>query len=163
MHPHRLAAERLLREHSAEAGLDPFIETLSAAERLAMLLERLDELLRRHEIRGNAAGLLAHAAGGTHRRAQGGGRPSASSWTEEIATRAADQAARDSAEREREFADFYAMHDAMLHAAGVIDGGLGGAGAADCSASAPPSPRRSPAASRSSSWTSWRTCRPSAR
>ena len=60
VHPHRAASVRLLTEHSAEAGLDPFIESLSPAERLAMLLDRRDELpLRRHEIRGNAAGLLA--------------------------------------------------------------------------------------------------------
>ena len=52
--------ERLLREHSTEAGLDPFFDVLGPAERLAMLLDRLDELpLRRHEIRGNPAGLLA--------------------------------------------------------------------------------------------------------
>ena len=38
----------------------PFFESLSPAERLAMLLDRIDELpLRRHEIRGNPAGLLA--------------------------------------------------------------------------------------------------------
>jgi DNA helicase-2/ATP-dependent DNA helicase PcrA len=52
--------ERLLREHSAAAGLDPFFDVLGPAERLAMLLDRLDELpLRKHEIRGNPAGLLA--------------------------------------------------------------------------------------------------------
>ena len=52
--------ERLLREHSEAAGLDPFFDVLGPAERLAMLLDRLDELpLRRHEIRGNPAGLLA--------------------------------------------------------------------------------------------------------
>jgi DNA helicase II / ATP-dependent DNA helicase PcrA len=53
-------AERLLREHATAAGLDPFFDVLGPAERLAMLLDRLDELpLRRHEIRGNPAGLLA--------------------------------------------------------------------------------------------------------
>jgi DNA helicase-2/ATP-dependent DNA helicase PcrA len=52
--------ERLLREHSTAAGLDPFFDVLGPAERLAMLLDRLDELpLRAHEIRGNPAGLLA--------------------------------------------------------------------------------------------------------
>ena len=52
--------ERLLREYSEEAGLDPFFDVLGRAERLAMLLDRLDQLpLRRHEIRGNPAGLLA--------------------------------------------------------------------------------------------------------
>src|SRR5204863_4120446 len=57
---HEAAAERLLREHALEAGLDPFFATVRAADRLAMLLDRLDDLsLRRHEIRGNPAGLLA--------------------------------------------------------------------------------------------------------
>ena len=52
--------ERLLREHSTAAGLDPFFDVLGRAERLALLLDRLDELpLRQHEIRGNPTGLLA--------------------------------------------------------------------------------------------------------
>ena len=52
--------ERLLRAHSTAAGLDPFFDVLGPAERLAMLLDHLDELpLRNHEIRGNPAGLLA--------------------------------------------------------------------------------------------------------
>src|SRR6187551_2895651 len=52
--------ERLLREHSTAANLDPFFDVLGPAERLAMLLDRLEQLpLRRHEIRGNPAGLLA--------------------------------------------------------------------------------------------------------
>src|ERR1044072_3739060 len=52
--------ERLLRERSDAAGLDPFFDVVGRAERLAMLLENLDDLpLRHHEIRGNPAGLLA--------------------------------------------------------------------------------------------------------
>ncbi|HEX7244684.1 MAG TPA: ATP-dependent DNA helicase [Solirubrobacterales bacterium] len=52
--------ERLLREHSMAAGLDPFFDVLGPAERLAILLDRLDELpLRNREIRGNPTGLLA--------------------------------------------------------------------------------------------------------
>src|SRR6476469_5227261 len=52
--------ERILRDHSEAAGLDPFFDVLGPAERLAMLLDRLDQLpLRRHEIRGNPAALLA--------------------------------------------------------------------------------------------------------
>src|SRR5262245_10579065 len=58
VHTHPAAAARLLREHATEAGLDPFLESLGPAERLAMLLDRLDEVpLRRHEIRGNPASL----------------------------------------------------------------------------------------------------------
>jgi DNA helicase-2/ATP-dependent DNA helicase PcrA len=53
-------AERLLREHSEAAGLDPFFGVLGRAERLAMLLDRFDELpMRSQEIRGNPAGVLA--------------------------------------------------------------------------------------------------------
>ncbi len=53
-------AERLLREYATAASLDPFFSVLGRAERLALLLDRIDELpLRSHEIRGNPAGLLA--------------------------------------------------------------------------------------------------------
>ncbi len=53
-------SERLLREYATAASLDPFFSVLGPAERLALLLDRMDELpLRDHEIRGNPAGLLA--------------------------------------------------------------------------------------------------------
>jgi len=123
VNPYTLIAARLLREHSTEAGLDPFLESLSAAERLALLLERLDELpLRRHEIRGNAAGLLARivdridalkAAGVTAERFR--------EWAEGLGTAQAAEA--DLEAREREFAQIYELHDSMLRAAGAIDGG----------------------------------------
>src|SRR5258707_14134692 len=46
--------ERLLREHAEAAGLDPFFDVLGPAERLAMLLDRVDQLpLPRHELRAN--------------------------------------------------------------------------------------------------------------
>jgi DNA helicase-2/ATP-dependent DNA helicase PcrA len=52
--------ERLLREHAVAAGLDPFFDVLGPAERLAVLLDRIEDLpLRNREIRGNATGLLA--------------------------------------------------------------------------------------------------------
>ncbi len=121
VHTHPAAAARLLREHATEAGLDPFFESLSPAERLAMLLDRLDELpLRRHEIRGNPAGLLARivdridalkSAGVTAERFRG--------WSEELA--GGSQSDRDSAAREREFAQIYELHDSMLRAAGAMD------------------------------------------
>jgi DNA helicase II / ATP-dependent DNA helicase PcrA len=121
VHTHPAAAARLLREHATEAGLDPFFESLSPAERLAMLLDRLDELpLRRHEIRGNPAGLLARivdridalkSAGVTAERFR--------RWSEELA--GGSQSERDSAAREREFAEIYELHDSMLHAAGAMD------------------------------------------
>src|SRR4051794_29150996 len=43
--------ERLLRDEALEAGLDPLFAPVSAADRLALLLERIEDLpLRRHEI-----------------------------------------------------------------------------------------------------------------
>jgi DNA helicase-2/ATP-dependent DNA helicase PcrA len=123
VHTHPVAAARLLREHATEAKLDPFFESLSPAERLAMLLERIDELpLRRHEIRGNPAGLLARivdridalkAAGVTAERFR--------TWAEREA--GARGSERDAADREREFAEIYDLHDSMLRSAGAIDDG----------------------------------------
>src|SRR3954454_4843092 len=121
VHTHPVAAARLLREHATEAEIDPFFELLSPAERLAMLLDRIDELpLRRHEIRGNPAGLLARiveridalkSAGVTAERF---GR-----WASEQA--GGSRSERDSAAREREFAGIYELHDSMLRSAGAMD------------------------------------------
>ena len=121
VHTHPVAAARLLREHATEAEIDPFFESLSPAERLAMLLDRIDELpLRRHEIRGNPAGLLARivdridalkSAGVTAERF---GR-----WAEEQA--GGSRSERDSSAREREFAEIYELHDSMLRSAGAMD------------------------------------------
>src|SRR3954454_16283891 len=121
VHTHPVAAARLLREHATEAEIDPFFESLSPAERLAMLLDRIDELpLRRHEIRGNPAGLLARivdridalkSAGVTAERF---GR-----WADEQA--GGTRSEPDSAAREREFAEIYELHDAMLRSAGAMD------------------------------------------
>src|SRR3954451_9540589 len=50
----------LLADEALDAGVDPFFSPVTPADRLALLLDRLDDLpLRHHEIRGNPAGLLA--------------------------------------------------------------------------------------------------------
>ena len=125
VHPHRVAAVRLLREHSTEAGVDPFLEALSAAERLAVLLDRVDDLpLRRHEIRGNPAGLLARVIRRIDAlKAAAVGAERFRGWADELTRQAGDEAERDSAEREREFAELYAIHDSLLFEAGATDGG----------------------------------------
>ena len=98
--PWETLGERLLREHADAAGLDPFFDVLGPAERLAMLLDRLDDLpLRRHEIRGNPAGLLASLLQRIDVLKAGCDPP------------------------EPEFADFYAAHDQILGAAGNLDQG----------------------------------------
>src|SRR5919201_3095635 len=51
---------RLLADEALEVGLDPFFSPVTPADRLALLLDRLEELsIRHHEIRGNPAPLLA--------------------------------------------------------------------------------------------------------
>ncbi len=92
--------ERILREYSDAAGLDPFFEVLGPAERLAMLLDRLDDLpLRRHEIRGNPAGLLARLLERIDALKAGADAPDA------------------------ELADLVAAHDRILAATGNLDRG----------------------------------------
>src|SRR5919205_945622 len=56
----RSFALRLLQDEALEAGVEPFLSPVTPADRLALLLERIDDLsLRAHEIRGNPAPLLA--------------------------------------------------------------------------------------------------------
>ncbi|MDX6616578.1 MAG: ATP-dependent helicase UvrD/PcrA, partial [Solirubrobacterales bacterium] len=125
VHTHRDAAERLLREHAEEAGVDPFFESIGAADRLAMLLHKLDELpLRRHEIRGNPAGLLARLISRIDGlKAQGIGHAAYAAHAAEHEASADGQAELDAAEREREFAELYARHDALVRSFGALDAG----------------------------------------
>ncbi len=119
------AAERLLREHALEAELDPFFATVRLTDRLAILLDRLDDLpLRRHEIRGNPAGLLArllrridalkaHAV--TPERFR--------DWAERAVREARPGGDRERARRELEFAAIYARHEALLRERASLDAG----------------------------------------
>jgi DNA helicase-2/ATP-dependent DNA helicase PcrA len=115
--------ERLLREHSEEAGLDPFFDVLGRAERLAILLDRLERLpLRRHEIRGNPAGLLARLLARIDRLKAERVGPTTLSERAAAAT-AEDLAGREEVRREQEFAELYATHDRILAESGSLDRG----------------------------------------
>src|SRR3954462_14372580 len=111
-------AESLLLEHALEAGLAPFLVRGSAAGRptppppraprpLPLPPDRLDELpLRRHEIRGNPAGLLARLLGRIDAlKAEAIGPGRLRQWAEEQARAARDPGAREGAGREGEFAE----------------------------------------------------------
>ena len=117
--------ERLLREHSEAAGLDPFFDVLGPAERLAMLLDRLEELpLRRHEIRGNPAGLLARLLARIDGlKAEAVGPEALVSRADELEAEARDAGGLETARREREFAELFAAHDRILAVAGSLDRG----------------------------------------
>jgi len=92
--------ERLLRAHSTAAGLNPFFDVLGPAERLAMMLDHLDELpLRNHEIRGNPAGLLARLLAQIDALKAGSDPP------------------------EPDLAEFCAAHDRIVAASGNLDEG----------------------------------------
>jgi superfamily I DNA/RNA helicase/RecB family exonuclease len=107
---------RLLHDEALEAGLDPFAAPVSAADRLAMLLERIDELpLRHHDLRGNPNATLGAIVQRIDR------------LKDELVS-AEDYAAwagalPENAAREREFAALYEAHERMLHEAGTLDVG----------------------------------------
>jgi superfamily I DNA/RNA helicase/RecB family exonuclease len=116
-------AERMLREHALEAGLDPFFATVRSADRLAMLLDRVDELsLRRHEIRGNPAGLLARLLRRIDAlKAERITPARLRDWAEQREREADGVAHRERSRREREFAELYASHDRVLRDCGSLD------------------------------------------
>ncbi|HKE81752.1 MAG TPA: ATP-dependent DNA helicase [Solirubrobacteraceae bacterium] len=112
-------AARLLRDEALEAGLDPFMVPAAPSDRLAMLLERVDELtLRLHDFQGSPATLLASVIARIDRLKQ------AMISADEFARWAAELPPDDDrAEHEREFAEVYRAHDRMLREQGALDFG----------------------------------------
>ncbi|MBA2523882.1 MAG: UvrD-helicase domain-containing protein, partial [Solirubrobacterales bacterium] len=118
-------AERMLRDYALEAGLDPFFETASPADRLALLLDHLDDLpLRRHEIRGNPAGLLARLLERIDAlKAEGIGPAELRDRARAAERGAPGRADREVALREIEFSELFDRHDATMLQLGVLDEG----------------------------------------
>jgi DNA helicase-2/ATP-dependent DNA helicase PcrA len=107
----------LLSSEGRHAGIDPFVDVLSPAERLALLLERPDELeLEHHDFRGRPLALF----GSFIRRIDS---LKAELVDHDAYARWADTLEGPTAEREREFATVFAAHDRMLEARGVFDEG----------------------------------------
>ncbi|MEA2171631.1 MAG: ATP-dependent helicase UvrD/PcrA [Solirubrobacteraceae bacterium] len=114
---------KLLRDEASEAGIDPFATPVTSADRLAMLLDRIDELpLSQHDLRGNPSALLGSVVGRVDRL-----KAELISAEDYVAWAAAlpedTDAARNRALREREFGAIYATHDRMLTEAGTLDFG----------------------------------------
>jgi DNA helicase II / ATP-dependent DNA helicase PcrA len=110
---HDLCA-RLLQDEALEAGLDPFVVPLASADRLAMLLEHVDELpLREHDLGASPAALLARVVDRIDR------------LKEELveAERFAAWAHERDIPREQEFAQLYLAHDRLLAEQGALDAG----------------------------------------
>jgi DNA helicase II / ATP-dependent DNA helicase PcrA len=114
---------KLLRDEALEACVDPFLTPVTPADRLALLLDRIDDLsLRHHEIRGNPAPLLASFVSRIDRLKDE--LISADELREYAeALPAATDAERAHANREREFARLYADHDRLLSERGALDFG----------------------------------------
>ncbi|HZV72589.1 MAG TPA: ATP-dependent DNA helicase [Conexibacter sp.] len=126
---HDLCA-RLLREHALAGGVDPFAVAVGRADRLAMLLERIDELtIRSHDFRGNPAALIASFVRRIDRlKDELISAADYAAWAEQLVGSGEDapdddDAARARATREREFAEIYRAHDRMLAEAGALDSG----------------------------------------
>jgi ATP-dependent DNA helicase UvrD/PcrA len=116
---------RLLQDEALEAGVDPFLSPVTPADRLALLLERLDDLsLRAHEIRGNPAPLLASFVSRIDRlKHEMVSAADYLAYAERAAGEATSDAARSHAARELEFARLYADHDRLLAERGALDFG----------------------------------------
>ncbi len=118
-------AEKLLRDYALEAGIDPFFEIVGPADRLAVMLDSVEELpLRRHEIRGNPAGLLARLLERIDvLKGEGIGPAELRDHARAVERGSSGRAEREAALRELEFADLFERHDAILLGRGAIDEG----------------------------------------
>jgi DNA helicase-2/ATP-dependent DNA helicase PcrA len=123
IHTVRDLCVRLLREETAEAGVDPFFAPVTRADRLALLLDRIDDLhLRRHDIGGRPAVLLADVIDRIDRLKDGlVTAADYAAWAAALPDEDDPQRAR--AAREAEFAQLYLDHDRLLAQGGALDAG----------------------------------------
>ena len=116
---------RLLHEESLAAGIDPFAVTVSPADRLALLLERIEELpLRSHDFQGNPAALLASFIERIDRlKAELVTAEEYAAWAATLPGGDEGDPAREEALRQHEFAEVYRAHDRLLAEMGMLDAG----------------------------------------
>ncbi len=115
---------RLLHDESLEGGFDPFFHPVTQADRLALLMDRADDLeIRHHDMRGNPAPFFARALDRIDRlKDEMVSADEYLRWAESLAASPSD-AERDRSMRELEFARLYRDHDRLLERAGAIDFG----------------------------------------
>src|SRR3954468_21741412 len=121
--PFQASCAKLLRDEALEAGVDPFAAPVPPADRLATLLERIDELpLLHHDLRGNPSMLLGSVVQRIDRlKAELISAADYAAWAATLPEET--DAERSRAAREREFAAIYDAHDRMLADAGTLDFG----------------------------------------
>jgi DNA helicase-2/ATP-dependent DNA helicase PcrA len=104
---------RLLADEALDGGLGAFTEASTPADRLAMLLDRVEELdLRQHEFRGRPAALLASFVRRIDRLKD-----------DLVDAETFASSMVDGSPREREFAGVFLAHDRMLAERGMLDWG----------------------------------------
>ena len=115
---------RLLLDEASEAGVDPFFHPVTPADRLALLIDKLDDLSLRHLVTwGNRAGLLANLIERIDRlKDEGVTAADYARWAESLEPTGPEHDP-ERAERELEFARFYSEHDRVLERAGALDFG----------------------------------------
>ena len=108
---------RMLREHAPAAGVDPFFVPATPADRLALLLDRVEQLtLRQHDFLGNPAALLGSVIERIDRcKLELVSSDDYTTWAAGLEG--------DKGEREREFAQLFCDHDRLLAEEGTLDGG----------------------------------------
>src|SRR4051794_15891242 len=116
---------KLLRDEALEACVDPFLSPVTPADRLALLLDRLDDLsLRHHEIRGNPAPLMSSFVSRIDRlKDEMVSAEDYVAYAQRLSEEAHDDASRAHAARELEFGHLYADHDRLLGERGALDFG----------------------------------------
>jgi len=114
---------RLLREETVEAGVDPFFAPVTAADRLALLLDRIDDLhLRSHDFGGRPAVLLAGVIDRIDRlKDERVTAADYAAWADALPVD--DDVQRTRAAREVEFARLFVDHDRLLAEHGALDAG----------------------------------------
>jgi DNA helicase-2/ATP-dependent DNA helicase PcrA len=117
--------DRVLRESSLEAGLDPSFRVLSQPEQVIFLRERLFRLpLERFRPLGDPTRHLAALATLVSRAKDEDVSPAQyRAWAEARLASAADEAERDEAGSQLELAAFYEAHQRLLAEAGLVDFG----------------------------------------
>ena len=115
---------RLLQEEALDAGFDPFFHPATPADRLALMMERLDALdVRHHDMRGNPAPFLGKVIQQIDRlKDEMVTAEEYLAWAQSLGE-SEDEATREPALREAEFARLYAAHDALLEETGAMDFG----------------------------------------
>ena len=116
---------RLLQDEALEACVDPFLTPVTPADRLALLLERIDEPSPApSRDQGNPAPLLASFVSRIDRlKDEMISADDYRGYAEQLAATAEGDAARTRAARELEFARLYADHDRLLAQRGALDFG----------------------------------------